>query len=432
MKTTYPLIFILAAFFFVMPRQGFAQMLSPDKISYSIFVNDRFDFMNDFYDSGKRNFKEDLNLHVLYVDPAVTVSLGPYLQAVAEVDGQFIYELGDSRINRDIDLLNGYLKAVIPGAQWMSVAVGQQSLSTAGGFIYDDESPTVRYRADLERGFDLPLKFDTLISRIKENSPYVHAELKYCFSLLESGSVIYGYYRDRSNSIARIYNALEFDNLYKSRSKTQWFGLSMRKFLGNVLMRGTALYETGTAHLLPKKLTAAEREFRTRGYLLDLNFDYSLNDRCTLTGFFFMASGDSRPQHGALNTFFAINPFIDKTNIFFNGGIDSQFSSDNVGIGGKQLAGVITPGLNVDIRLNHRIEMKFTGAYLFTQRTAAGQGRVYGWETDCTAYYNLRDNVQFFAEASFFNPGAYFRHQTGRQTNQSTEFLFGISYLFGN
>jgi hypothetical protein len=432
MKTTCRLIFILAVFLCVMPRQGFAQLISADKISYSLFINDRFDFMNDFYDSGRRNFKEDLNLQVLYVAPAVTIPIGPYLQAVAEVDGQFIYESGDSRIDRDIDLLNGYLKAVIPGAQWMSVAAGQQSLSTAGGFIYDDESPTVRYRADLERGLDLPLKFDTLISRIKQSSPYVHAELKYCFSLLESGSFIYGYYRDRSNSIAHIYNAIEYDNLYKSRSQTQWFGLSLRKFLGNVLMRGTALYENGTAHLLPKKLIAEERHLRTRGYLLDLNFDYSLTDRCTLTAFFFMASGDSNPQRGGLTTFLAINPFIDKTNIFFNGGIDSQFSSDNVGIGGKQLAGVITPGLNLDVRLNHRIEIKFTGAYLFTQRAPAGQGRVYGWETDCTAYYNLYDTVQFFAEANFFNPGSYFRHQTGRQTNQSTEFLFGVSYLFGN
>ena len=168
------------------------------------------------------------------------------------------------------------------------------------------------------------------------------------------------------------------------------------------------------------------------GYLLDLNFDYSLNDRCILTAFFFMASGDNSPQNGTLHTFFSINPFIDKTNIFFNGGIDSQFSSDNVGLGGRQIAGVITPGLNLAIRLNSRIEIKLTGAYLFTQRTPAAQGRVYGWETDCMAYYSLRDNMQFFAEANFFNPGAYFRHQTGRQTNLSTEFLFGVSYLFGN
>ena len=432
MKTTYPLIFILAAFFCVIPRQGFAQMISSDKISYSLFINDHFHFMNDFYDSGNRTFKEDRNLHVLYVDPAVTVPIGVYLLAVAEVDGQFIYRMGDSRIDRDIDLRNAYLKAVIPGARWMSVSVGQQSLSTAGGLIYDHESPTVRYRADLEEGFDLPLKLDTLITRIKENSPYVHAELKYGFSLLESGSFIYGYYRDRGNSIARIYNAVEYGNLYKSRSQTQWFGLSLRKFLGNVLMRGTALYETGTAHLLPKKLTSEERDLRTRGYLLDLNFDYSLTDRCTLTGFFFMASGDGSPQHGRLTTFFSIDPFIDKTNIFFNGGIDSQYSSDNLGIAGRQLSGVITPGLNIDMRLNHRIEMKLTGAYLFTQRAPAGQGRVYGREVDCMAYYNLYHNMQFFAEANFFNPGAYFRHQTGKQTSLAREFLFGISYLFGN
>ncbi len=215
MKTTYRLIFILAAFLCFMPRQGFAQMLSSDRLSYSLFINDRFHFMNDFYDSGRRSFDQDRSLHVLYVAPAATLQLGSSMQAVVEAEGQFTYEMDDSDTDQDIDLRNAYLKAYIPGARWSTLAVGQQALSTAGGFIYDDESPTLRLRADLEKGFDLPLKLDALVTRVDQGCPYVHAELRYCFSLLESGSIIYGHYRDNHNGLAQIYNSLDYSRFYK-------------------------------------------------------------------------------------------------------------------------------------------------------------------------------------------------------------------------
>ncbi len=41
-----------------------------------------------------------------------------------------------------------------------------------------------------------------------------------------------------------------------------------------------------------------------RGYLLDINFDYVLTDRCTMTAFFFMASGDGNPRKGAFTAFY--------------------------------------------------------------------------------------------------------------------------------
>ena len=407
-------------------------MLASDKISYSLFINDRFDLMSNFYDSGKRSFDHDRSLHVLYVAPAATIPIGSFMQAVVEAEGQFTYETDGHHSDQDIDLRNAYLKTSIPGARWSTLSIGQQSLSTAGGFIYDDESPTVRFKFDLEKGFDLPLKLDMLITRVDRDCPYVHGELRYCFSFLECGSLIYGHYRDRNDGLSQIYNTLELNNVYNGHATTQWFGLSLRKFLGPVLLRTTALYETGSTHLHSKALLANPRHMRTKGYLLDFNFDYVLTDRCTMTAFFFMASGDGSPRRGKFTAFLAINPYIDKTNIFFNGGIDSEFSTDHSGIGGMQIAGVATPGLNFDIRVNRRLQLKLIGAYLFTQRGPRGQGRVYGWETDCMAYYSISDRFQFFMEANVFKPGNYFKRFTHYQTDISTEVLFGFSYLFGN
>jgi len=432
MKIKCLLILLLVAAFSIIPRQSPAQILSADNISYRLFVNDRFDLMSNYYDNGRRSFDQDRNLHVLYVAPAATVQLGPYMQAVAEAEGQFTYAMGDNELDHDIDLRNAYLKTSLPGARWTTLSVGQQSLSTAGGFIYDDESPTLRVKADLEKGFDLPLKLDALITRIKKGYPYLHAELRYCFSLLECGSFIYGNYRGRDNGIAKTYNFIDITDSYRSRSTTQWFGLSLRKFFGPVLMRSTALYETGSAHVRNISVDTASRSMRTRGYLLDMNFDYMLTERLTLTGFFFMESGDGSPKKGTFTAFYAINPYIDKTNIFFNGGIDSEFSSDHGGIRGMQIAGVATPGVSLDFRLNPATQIKLIGAYLFTQRGPAHQGRVYGWETDCMGYYSLSENLQLFSEVNVFKQGTYFRHLTQNRTDLTTEFLFGISYLFGN
>ena len=426
------LIFLFIALVCGISRRSWAQIPSIDDISYRLFINDRFDFMNNFYDSGKRAFDQDRNLHVLYVAPAATVRLGPEMQAVFEAEGQFTYAMGDNELDHDIDLRNDYLKTSLPGARWSTLSVGQQALSTAGGFIYDDESPTLRLKADLEKGFDLPLKLDTLITRIKKGYPYLHAEMRYCFSLLECGSFIYGNYHGRDNGIAKIYDFVDITNSYRSRSATQWFGLSIRKFLGPVLLRSTALYETGSAHVSNVSDDTKSRSMRTRGYLLDINFDYVLTERLTLTGFFFLESGDGSPKKGAFTAFYSINPYIDKTNIFFNGGIDSEFSSDHGGISGGQIAGVATPGVSFEFSLNHKTQLKLIGAYLFTQRGPGSQGHVYGWETDCMAYYSLRPNLQLFSEFNVFKQGTYFRHLTFSKTDLTTEFLFGISYLFGN
>lgn len=432
MKRSYPLILLLAAILSILPRQCLAQAALLDDISFWLFINDRFDLMGNFYDNGRRSFEQDRNLHVLYVAPAMTVPLGPHMQAIAEVEGQFTYEMGEHKHYKDIDLRNAYLRTSLPGARWSKLSVGQQSLSTAGGLIYDDESPTLRIKADLEQGFDLPLKFDGLITRVDGGYPYVSAELRYYFSLLESFSLIYGNYRGRDDGLARIFNALEFADFYRSRSRTQWFGFSLRKFLGNALLRSTFLYETGSAHVRSISEFATSRRLRTRGYLLDINVDYLLTEQLTLTGFFFMTSGDGKPQEGSFTAFYAINPYIDKTNIFFNGGIDSEFSSDQGGISGVQPAGVVTPGIKLSYRLNQQVEIKLIAAYLFTQRGPARQGRVYGWETDIMGFYTLNENLQFFMEINAFKPGNYFKRITRYQTDLATELLFGISYLFGN
>ncbi|MEI6127094.1 MAG: hypothetical protein WCQ99_11140 [Pseudomonadota bacterium] len=386
--------------------------------------------MNNFFDSGNKSFDQNRDLHVVYVNPALTVSLGPRMQGIFEVEGQFIYDMDRHDFNDDVDLRNAYLRAALPGLNWINFSMGQQALSTMGGLIYDDESPALRMKADLERGFDLPLKFDALITEVKYNSPYLNVDLRYCFSFLESVSFSYGWFRDTDDGVARIFNYLNEEKKYKSSGKIQWFGLSTKKFAGDVFLKSTFIYERGTTRLRQKQ--AGKDELQMRGYLFDITGEYSLNKKLSLGLFFYLASGDKRPARGALTSFVAIDPYVDKTNIFFNGGMGRDFSSDNVGLAGIHPSGVITPGVSLDYRVRENIFFKAVFAYLFTQKSSRGAGHTYGWEADFMGSYNLSKNFQLFSEVNFFNPGKYFKKLTGYRDNRASEITIGVNYLFNN
>lgn len=407
-----------------------AGLINAADVDFSLFINDRFHFLNHFFDSGKRDFAFDKDLHVLYLNPSLSFSPGPHVRCFLEAEGQFTFDFKQDDADSDIDLRNAYIQAALPSLHWINFSAGQQSLSTMEGLVYDDESPTLRIKADLERGFMWPFKIDALVTKIKDSSPYAFIELKYCFSLLESLRVSYGWFRDSDDGVARVFNYLAQDNLYASRGRVQWMGFSATKFAGNALFKFNFIYEKGSARLREKG--AGTASVTTRGYLADISCEYSLTPQLSLALFFYLASGDNNPQKGTFKSFISIDPYIDKTNIFFNGGIDSQFSSDNVGLGGVQTAGVMTPGITVDYRIGDNMSLKYVFAYLFTHRRAAGEGTTYGWESDITGYYTITRNIQIFAEVNALKPGNYFKKLTGYRDHMSSEILIGINYLFNN
>ena len=61
----------------------------------------------------------------------------------------------------------------------------------------------------MERGFTWPLKLQMLVAEVENDSPYIHAELKYNFAFFESVTFFYGWFRDTNDGIARIFNYLD-------------------------------------------------------------------------------------------------------------------------------------------------------------------------------------------------------------------------------
>jgi hypothetical protein len=405
-------------------------LLTAKDIDFELFINDRFDFFNDFFNSGKKKFNLDRSLHILYVNPSLSIRLAPHVQAVVELESEFNIDLVRHNSDNDLDVRNAYIQTILPSLDWISFSAGRQALSTVNGLIYDDEATALRVDADIERGLEWPLKFQILGAEIENDSPYVHAELKYIYSFLESLTLYYGWFRDTKNGVARIFNYLEDNKIYKSRGSMQWYAFSLRKFFGDFLFRTLFIYERGSVSLRQKR--RGTHSMPMRGYLLDFNCDYKFTDDLSASFFLFVSSGDRNPKKGTFRSFISINPYIDKTNIFFNGGIDGQFSADNVGLNGMQLPGVISPGLNFDYKAGKNTYLKFIFAYLLTHKGTGGYGRTYGWEMDFMGFYNINENLQLFGEFNLFDPGNYFKELTNHRDNISTEIIIGINYFFSN
>ena len=401
-----------------------------EDLEFSLFINDRIHVLGHFFDSAKENFSHDRTFHVLYLNPSLSLSPVPHIRIVMEVEGQFTFDFKKDDDESDIDLRSAYLQLAAPRWPWLNLSLGQQAITTMDGLVYDDESPCVRIKGDLERGFSLPVKVDVLFTEIKDRSPYINIELKYCYSLLESVRLLYGWFRDYENGVAKIFNYLERQRIHTSRGRVQWIGASTSTFVGSALVKTTGIFEYGSTRL--KKLHSGTNTFTTRGYAVDIQAEYSFSPKLSGGIFFYLASGDSNPRRGTLKSFLSIDPYIDKTNIYFNGGIDSLYSSDNVGLGGIQPSGILAPGIFMEGKISDTIFLKLVLARLLTHRHADGEGRDYGWEGDVTGYYMIGKNLQLFTEVNLLKPGSYFRRLTERRDRIANEFLFGINYLFNN
>ena len=406
------------------------RFFSAGDIDFELFINDRFHFFNNFFDSGARKFNQDRDLHILYVNPSLAAPLGPRMQAVFEIEAELLLDFHGQDFEDDMEVRNAYIQTLLPHWDWIILTAGRQAITTMDGLIYDDESPAFRIQADLERGFDWPFSFQALAAEVEQDSVYFHTDLKYSPGFFESLTLSYGFFRDTENGVARIFNYLEQQRIYNSRGHIQWFGVSLRKFIGSVYVRASGIFEKGSVRL--RSSENGTRAMSTRGYMFDVNCDYSFNKLFSVSLFFYLASGDSRPESGTLRSFLSIDPYVDKTNIFFNGGIDSQYSADNVGLNGVQLPGVMAPGLAMDFRFGNKAFVRGVFAYLLTHKGTGGNGHDYGWEADIMAYYNIGETLQLFTEINVLGPGDYFREHTGRRDHISTECIVGLNYFFSN
>jgi hypothetical protein len=403
-------------------------VLSHYDVDFRLMFNERFQILNNFYSSESNSFSRDKNYLITYVNPYLSAQLGPHLRGVLELETEVTLDLDSRDFEEETEVRNAYIQYMLPAWNWITFSIGRQALRTIDGLLYDYEAPAFKAYLDMERRFDVPIRIQTFFAETRGQSPYFHSELKYNFPFLESVTLSYDWYSDKNNGIAKIFYDVYAQQIVGSKGHLQWFSLSLEKFLYSFLFKNTFIYERGTLNL--QQEGQGEKHTRAEAYLVNLTCDYRFSKKLLGSFFLYLSSGDKHPEQGTFTSFISIDPYINKTTIFFNGGIDRQFSVHNVGLNGIPLNGVIAPGVTVYYHPAREITLKNVFAYFFTQKGNGGRGNTYGWETDFMGLYNLNEHWQLVMEANFFNPGKYYNELTGYNAPLVTEIIGGISYYF--
>jgi hypothetical protein len=150
------------------------------------------------------------------------------------------------------------------------------------------------------------------------------------------------------------------------------------------------------------------------GKAAEVSAAYRVNHRLTVGAEGLYTSGDSRGPVAVLRDqryegFVGIYPLIDATNLFFNGGIDSAFTSGTPTASGVLGRGVLAAILKADVAFD-RATLRVVAADLWSEYPATdGSGRHYGVEIDTQGAYAFTSWLTGRLEADVLLPGSFYR-----------------------
>lgn len=141
---------------------------------------------------------------------------------------------------------------------------------------------------------------------------------------------------------------------------------------------------------------------------------YDVSERVTIRALGLYTSGDQRGPIDLLQdqrdeAFVGIYPFIDATNLFFNGGIDSTFTSGTPGASGVLGRGVLAGALTAVATID-QTTLRVVAADLWSEFPATNtSGRHYGVEFDTEWAYAVTDRLTARLEGDVLIPGSFYR-----------------------
>jgi len=327
--------------------------------------------------------------------------------------------------------------------EWFKFRLGKLLASTGNGFIMDNYALGGMLTADLDLGFEIPVKItlDGLLpngdfTNEGKRSPYVYLDVAYLLSFFEEIGLFVAWYHDGDDIIGDIVRSVISDAFagsyplfsiavdlaeVTSRGNLFWVGLRGNKIFDRASLSATAILEFGSFDFTGRAFIPGEGERELRGspgclgWMADVSFYYDITDLFTLGGFFLFLSGETdasrnMSQSGArYNSFLSIYPYITRTNIFFYGGMNQTYSARAFSTSGVSGKGVIAPGLTAGYDITDDLNVRFTSAVLFSHgEHGASESHFYGWENDLNLQWNISKYLRILFEADYLWTGDFF------------------------
>ncbi len=339
-------------------------------------------------------------------------------------------QLGTMENDRTEDAFfqEGYFESYFLDKQGVAFKIGQQHLAAGDSYIFDDFLLAGQVGLDLNSILDLPWEFYVTVAQVQGSSLYFQLKALHPLTTYERIALSLGWLHDTDGFFAE-----------HSTSDLLWVTLSANKMVSSFRLSAVGILNAGTITLYRNNSFGqwSRSDFPVLGYLLDLQAGRNLTDRLSLEVFYLMASGDDAPARSVtrgerLDTFLSILPFITRMNLFFNGGINQDFSTRSSGTAGTDARGFGVPGAAMTYCFTDSLSVVCQAAYLFAVASPPAQssGRVYGWETDLMGYWGLGEHVRISLEADIFLPGSYFE-RTGRpEPDPGYRLMGGVDLFF--
>ena len=383
----------------------------------SIIAGERINSINNFWDESQRNYRMDDVYNLLLVYPSIDIEITEELRAYFELNAAFYWdrETDEYASEERIELFEGFFEwnpSLIPGA---TLKAGKIEFISADGYILDKDSPGIFIKYNLAPGFNLPATLKFFWSEIEEESSIFHLQYDHRIAFLERIGVFWVNFHDRDNGVGDILNLIfPVEYHFESSGNWQYAGVELEKFLGRFLFKGTYIYQFGNIDLdIQRWPWREEVDLNISAHLFDLNLSVSIGEKMNINVFYLFATGDDlKPLRfyasQNLNAFFSVAPFIRKTSIFFNGGVDDTFTSDTIAMSGLLMAGLMVPGVTISYHPQDNIGLENTWALLMAQKERINRGDRYGWETDFIFNWYFAKNFSFFVEADYMHLENFF------------------------
>lgn len=335
--------------------------------------------------------------------------------------------------------------------RWARLVAGKRRVILADGFLYDQFTFGAGLHLDASRRaapspwrFDLDVLIaDGSFDSGGKRSPIVHLGAHYVPGPFQFFGFTLVYFHDGNDLLSEVFRtsiteagidrALQSGRTglaglqvpLESGGDLLWFGLSGRRFFGDHRVRAALFGQYGRVQastVIPSLLGGAPAvraiESTATGLLADVHYQYDVTQDLVAGGFFTFATGDDglagafardRPSP-TLGAFFSIFPFLTRSNLFFNGGLNAEFTlrrASTIGVNARGLlmAGAFTRWEHEDLTLEAK------AVALGAHRPSIHGGRYYGTEVDLGLRVPLARQLHLVAEADALFTGGFFARE---------------------
>ncbi|OEU71976.1 MAG: hypothetical protein BA864_08410 [Desulfuromonadales bacterium C00003093] len=383
-------------------------------------ISERFYVVENAVNLESGRFDIDDTYNTLYVSPSMAFSFGSSVDGLLAADIECLHSIESEKDGVDVLLRSAYLT-------WRTgrstVRAGQQPFLIGKGLILDNDEPGIsidyRIKGPYYSGIDAVI--------VEDSSPLASITLGYKPGFLERLELFGVWFSDEDDSIAEAIERIIGSKRSHSTGDLFWYGVRADLFLWDVYFSGIFMMQDGRINL---KKGDRERHEGLSSYLMDVGLDYNFSDCFSAGAFLFLTSGDKHPRRGEFHSFISVIPYNPRTSIFFNGGINEQFSSDAVSLSGITPAGVIAPGIRVICQPSDRLSAEMTVALMLAEKRPSSKQKWYGWEADLIFAYAASKDVVLFLEADYFHHGDFFKTRYGRRPDPVTYLILGLNLFF--